>query len=380
MTSLQPTPSEDTGQTFLHARSSGKVDLFLNEGERYEFDYQEPHVVHVLLEAARTTDTQFWTRYEVRSTREISRAAQIQLVSLAAGRLPRGSRDHSRPLVSPDGSSRSFPNVAADGTFDSALAAPHELLSDEMQALFRPPLDASGTLLRRTINVLRWRTGRMGDPPVFSESKSEWSVDSVTWRVWPVEIRAEFSSFSAIRLASGIREFIEARVGAGSDEPIGHELLREALSVGGTNERSACVLAVAAYEAGVKGCIAGLAPDTKWLIENLQAPPVMTLLRKYIPLLLSTVAPNITVGVLPSTLRKVLDDGVLRRNKIVHAGADAAPYDELRELLVAVEDVLWLLDYYQGELWALRNVRPETLTAMGINNQGQSLSPGLPHL
>lgn len=62
----------------------------------------------------------------------------------------------------------------------------------------------------------------------------------------------------------------------------------------------------------------------------------------------------------PRRIRAVLGEGVELRNRIAHVGSVDLGRDRLEEILLAVRDVLWLLDYYQGSTWALEHIRPET--------------------
>jgi hypothetical protein len=50
---------------------------------------------------------------------------------------------------------------------------------------------------------------------------------------------------------------------------------------------------------------------------------------------------------------------VVERNTVAHVGTAKVTFDEVNEILLAVLDVLWMLDYYEGLTWALENIRPE---------------------
>ena len=62
----------------------------------------------------------------------------------------------------------------------------------------------------------------------------------------------------------------------------------------------------------------------------------------------------------PQKLRKSIDEAVIKRNRVVHRGSSAVEREVLKEWLLAIRDVLWLLDYYRGFEWALTHVRKET--------------------
>ncbi len=51
--------------------------------------------------------------------------------------------------------------------------------------------------------------------------------------------------------------------------------------------------------------------------------------------------------------------GVFMRNQIVHGRTTTITYQTLEEILLAIHDVLWILDYCSGFDWALEHVRPD---------------------
>ncbi len=90
---------------------------------------------------------------------------------------------------------------------------------------------------------------------------------------------------------------------------------------------------------------------------NVPSPPLVKMLQEYLPQL--PVRCKIQGKVLPppdeilNTLRKA----VTLRNRVAHASGMALKYDTVEEILLAVRDVLWLLDYYRGMKWAYDHAR-----------------------
>jgi hypothetical protein len=101
---------------------------------------------------------------------------------------------------------------------------------------------------------------------------------------------------------------VEAAYATGAEEPVAHELLREAEDNTGSNPRSALVLATAALEVGVKAYVAALIPDTRWLAFNAPSPPVALLLNRYLPTLKSRRPEPFPKP--PTGLNKAVDDAV----------------------------------------------------------------------
>jgi hypothetical protein len=99
-----------------------------------------------------------------------------------------------------------------------------------------------------------------------------------------------------------------------TEEPLGRQLFREAWSERETRPRSALVIGVAAAEVGFKKLVGTLVPQARWLMDEIQTPPLGTMLRKFLPTL------PVKFASPPSVLLKQLDEAVKRRNKLVHAG------------------------------------------------------------
>jgi hypothetical protein len=154
------------------------------------------------------------------------------------------------------------------------------------------------------------------------------------------------------------------------EEPLGHSLLREAWEQREENPRSALVVGVAAAEVGFKHSVAELAPHAAWLMEEIPSPPLQKMMSTYLPLLLEG-RDEILVKRLPKSIIKLVDEANQKRNIVVHKSPTGqrryrelhAWFDQssLDSVLLAVCDLLWLLDYYRGYPWALDYVRGETL-------------------
>jgi hypothetical protein len=109
-------------------------------------------------------------------------------------------------------------------------------------------------------------------------------------------------------------------------------------------------VAVAAAEVGLKKVIGLIVPDAQWLLEEIPAPPIGKILRKYIPTLKVNSAITGKQIIPPSKLIEKLEDAARARNKIVHVGEKAPEQKELGEMLEAIRDVLRVCDLYQGQL------------------------------
>lgn len=218
----------------------------------------------------------------------------------------------------------------------------------------------------KTVRLMRWRFNLNGRHSPCSFSSMEWSSGSLVWHELPImgETHAELSLGFEVTEET-IRE-TEELANDGINEPIHHEFFREAWHQRFQNPRSALALGVAALEVGVKACISTLVPDADWLVSELPSPPVAKLIKNYLPLLPVKATIGGQVLIPPRSVRRLISEAVELRNVVVHTGAAPVQKEELEQMLTAIKDVLWLLDYYQGHTWALEHVRTETRNSLEV--------------
>ena len=213
--------------------------------------------------------------------------------------------------------------------------------------------------VQRVAGLLAWRlylpelTARPFRPVI------EWSVDQ---REWVADLYEEggISAIGPIVVSTDApSDLIEEALGSGPErEPLGHELLAEAVSVGHGSPRSALIHALTAAEVGVRSFVSSRGrPDVAWLLSQPQAPPLDALLAHY--LAFCTERRTKAGHVLPRGLRKTIREGVESRNKVVHMGEPPPSNYTLHQLLSAVGDLLYILDWFDGNEWALDHVSTE---------------------
>jgi hypothetical protein len=115
-----------------------------------------------------------------------------------------------------------------------------------------------------------------------------------------------------------VRLSVEEMFREGVREPVSEELLREAEAQPHANPRSSLLLAVAAAEIGFKELVADLVPGAEWLALNLQSPPLVKMLKEYLPMLPVRVGGPALPP--PKPIPQILDDAVRRRNELSHRG------------------------------------------------------------
>jgi len=262
--------------------------------------------------------------------------------ALAAGQLP----DRHLPR---DRWPRELDFIAEDGTFELKYAIPMFVMPQGFR-------DAMGTIVGElrwaadtAVGALRWRTRTVGPLRPFSSRGAEWSLNGTTWHPLPASTSLEIQGHDRLFLRAGTAAEIQALLDAGEHEPLAHELLREALNLGSSNPRSALLIGVAALEVGIKQYIASCVPEAKWLAEEAPSPPVVPMLKTYLPTLTSPAGE--TTSPPDKAHHDALVVGVGLRNKLTHVGQDVTR-ERVFKTLRAIRDVLWQLDAARGHRWA----------------------------
>ncbi len=161
----------------------------------------------------------------------------------------------------------------------------------------------------------------------------------------------------SLRLTPEVAKDVQSLLDERQEEPLAHVLWREGWDQRLANRRSALLLGVTALEVGVKQFISSRVPPADWLLEEAPPPPIARMLVEYLP----TLSPENgdTLRVPSLDIVQTVKRGVDLRNKLAHTGKSTYSYETLEEILLAVRDVLWLLDSNRGMIWAGSHIRGE---------------------
>jgi hypothetical protein len=216
----------------------------------------------------------------------------------------------------------------------------------------REDLDSS---CLRLIAILMWRAGLHCGPSVLKSDISLvfYSSDSEEWKQFPTISNLGlpdgfFSPDTVSKSMSSVKELFDDGVIA----PIHHSLFQEAWQIRYSAPRVACVMSIVSVETAIKSLISELLPQTAWLIENLQSPPIVKIVRELFEFLPVRCGFTGTVKRPPKGIISALGRGVELRNQIVHGRKVEISSEQLQEILKAVRDMLWIIDYYSGHHWA----------------------------
>ncbi|MEK6333473.1 MAG: hypothetical protein AABM67_00895 [Acidobacteriota bacterium] len=289
--------------------------------------------------------------------RDSTRNAMAVFDALAQRRLPAGIKEEP--------GDKEFLNERgelAEKYFDEdgglEIKIPAERFDSAFQIFVESVTSEVYEYLDNFIRILRWRGNGSGpNRPVQRTGGIKWSLDKKAWHWLPEKSRpTKFEHTSMLHTTDEVRSDVEHFVATGIDESLGHELLYEAWHQRTESPRSALILAIAAAEVGLKYCIATLVPNSLWLATNVPSPPIVKMLLDYLPTLPAKCTVNGKVLPPPSELVETLKKGVRLRNQVIHSKTEPLEHDTLREILLAVQSLLWILDYYSGFEWAWEHV------------------------
>jgi hypothetical protein len=224
----------------------------------------------------------------------------------------------------------------------------------------------------RTIRLLRWRSGRSGPYiPIRHYGKLEWSLDREHWHHSPrsrPHIMVDFGPPEPQQIKP-FGEAVAIMMQQQAEEPLGHELFREAWELRTGNPRSALVLGIAAAEVGFKQCIGTIFPDAEELANPNWSPPLKNLLPRYLPKLYARATINGHALSPPNRWLEIREEGRLIRNQIAHRTRAPLPREKLREILGVIRAWLYLLDIYCGHVWALERLEEKSRKELLEMNQ-----------
>jgi hypothetical protein len=246
------------------------------------------------------------------------------------------------PLIYDDGAWR-------DGYSPSLNACPAEIRG--LILLVEKELGAD---LRRFIRLLRWRQDFEGPPDPVTSASLYWRVGDGKYPHAPQPLQEYFGPTpTGINWDAQAEDDLRA-MWAQSDlqEPLAHELLREAVALEESSPRSAILMAAAALEAGAKVHISQISPDTAWLVEKMPSPPMFKLLQEYIPALHRERGTDVDWWPKLITSVKNAQNLFEARNKIAHTGRIPTSAMMPSEYTNVVKDILYALDVLAGHEWA----------------------------
>jgi len=267
---------------------------------------------------------------------------------------------------------RGIEQISSEGNLRKGYGLRYKQLPTRIANLLEAASRELKYSVSRFIRLLRWSQEIDSDHHTINHAAIYWRADPGDYYGTPL-----YSGAQSMRGPRGVtweekdRDLVQLLWAAEADEPLGHELLREATALIRTSPRSALLVLSTALEAGVKHHIGRTVIGTEWLMNELPSPPVYKLLSKYLPTIhTNSGSPSInwkTLGPLFKLCQKLMED----RNKLTHTGHMPEGV-EVYKYMVAVRDVMYILDYLEGHGWARSHVSHQTRISQNWTKSGRS--------
>lgn len=267
-------------------------------------------------------------------------------------------------ITLPHVASRGGVLIASDGTLSEGYRLAWKHYPKELKEICTALFDELTTETQRFIKLLTWffNTSHVHSP--VRHQSLYWNTRGRNFHV--VKLPSDSSGYwqnDVVWNEPKGTDFVSLWKSA-SEEPLAHELFREAGSLLRSTPRSALLMLASALEAGVKSYISERAPVTQWLLTESQSPPIPKMLRELVP----NLRPAGAVSLLHwSNLRPMFKRIIQlteERNRLTHRGTMEVKSNQLDEFKEDVSDVLYILDYLNGVQWAINNIRRETCQAL----------------
>lgn len=308
------------------------------------------------------------------STWDTNERVEAAFESMAEGQIPEASTGSQEEWE--------WKFLDDNGRVPRSTVYPFGHLPEPVQDFCRAVRKEMSEAVSRCVELLRWRHGlEVPHEPVRGQSLGpKWSLDGEEWRTLPVETWMGVEGRRRLSLEGENLEAVKALLDAERTEPLAHQLLREAHDVRGSHPRSALVIGMAALENGVKDFLVRVDPSEglRRVLEKLPAPSVKTFFTTILPGLSMPRGSEenpVTFPRLPDGLIETIKHANGARNRVVHVWTSETVDTELVDrALKMVRDLLYLMDYYAGQEWALRHVRDDTLDEMGLRVDAGRLS------
>jgi hypothetical protein len=259
--------------------------------------------------------------------------------------------------------------IATDGAISEGYRLPFKHFPDELKTLCNKSSSELSFETRRFLNLITWffNTSHVHNP--VDHVHLYWNTRGRVYHAvsLPEDEPSGYWQNDVVWNEENEHKFVSLWKTA-SVEPLAHELFREAGSLLHSAPRSALLMLANALEAGVKNYIGQRAPVTQWLLTEVPSPPIKKILQKFIPTMNTYTTIDLSQWAGLTKMFNRIEQRITDRNHLTHRGTMECNQIRLIEFKDDVSDVLYILDYLNGEHWARDNVRPETCQLLGWPN------------
>ena len=261
--------------------------------------------------------------------------------------------------------------ISADGAFKESFHPRRYFCPNDIVELIETAETRLGQHVNRFLKLIRWRQGVDAPGEVVEHRTLYWKVGGSEYPIAPLQGGGPSDAIEVPCLlgihwdgehVANLRELWSHEF---KDEPLGHELVREARELMEESPRSSILIMTAALETAVKTHVSRIAPDTAWLMQELPAPPIFKILRDYVPAIHAARGKDMAFWeILKSSITQV-KKLIEVRNKVAHTGIIPDGAGSLRDAIQLVSDLLYVLDVLEENEWAKTQVSYPIRKALG---------------
>ncbi len=243
--------------------------------------------------------------------------------------------------------------IGADGTLREGFGLPFEAYPESLRNLCERAADELSLIANRFLKLLIWRLELDAPADFITHHSLYWRV-SGEW-YYGVSLKRQEGEFLCpigVIWNDYEQSAMQALWSTEADEPLSHELLREANSLKSSSPRSSLLTLATALEIGIKLHVARRVPEAEWLIQNVPSPPIFQMFRKYLPLLHPSPVAGIESWAMLNDTFKSCQQLFEARNNVAHVGAASVDSAKLDLYFIAAADLLRIIDVLEGHEWA----------------------------
>ena len=242
--------------------------------------------------------------------------------------------------------------IAANGKTAEGCHPTSRFLPMDLQDLCISTGNALEEHAVRFVQLLRWLEKASGPVKIWDSRDIRFSL---YWRTTQAQyhgvpwleqgIMIETSGVAITWLEEDKQKFTQLWGTKGLQEPLGHQLLREAKSISEHIGRSALLICYSALEVGIKQHISKNSSDAGWLAMYAPTPPLFKILRDYMPKLHAD-KPDFQNWAKIKPELKIITALTEDRNRLAHRGEIIL--GSLDEYLRITNDLLVAFDVFEG--------------------------------
>ncbi|MBE3640113.1 hypothetical protein [Mangrovicoccus algicola] len=278
-------------------------------------------------------------------------------------------RSHSEVKIFPEYENGRI-KISENGEISKGYPVRSDLLPRKVRKLTSSASFDMMVSATKLIKSLRWTSNATGSSKIFGENADGdpivyWKTTQEHYHLAPLPPMPNIS----LKMRAGIaydRDAISAAEiiwrQADVDEPLSHQLLRDAHDVKMSSKKSALMISYAALEVGVKSHISNVVPKSAWLATNAPSPPIDQIIRTYIPIIHSGRPEVENWSVLSAHFNQVKEFSKAR-NKLTHQGKELN--FDIEKWLTLTKDLLYIFDFLEGKEWASGLISEQVIALLG---------------